>query len=252
MKKNFYFFAASLLLAFCGACSQDDGKVYNLDGRVYFYEQKKQGNDYVAVTSKSYSFALQNSALMEDTLRIKVRLMGYVVDYDRTFSAVTVADGTTAVAGTHYKLLPGVLKAGTYESYLPVILYRTADTKDHTVSLNLRLSTDAELPAGVDDRVDFSLEWGDILTQPDNWPYYFGVYNVNKYRFAIDVLGIYDWPQAGRETSGKEEGVYTISELQRFCTQLNDAYVQYRAQYGPIYNDDNAEVKTEIYFAPDK
>ena len=147
LKKNFYFFAASLFIAFCGACSQDDGEVYNLDGRVYFYEQKKQGNDYVAVTSKSYSFALQNSALMEDTLRIKVRLMGYVVDYDRTFSADIVSDGTTAVEGTHYKLLPGVLKAGTYESYLPVILYRTADTKDHTVSLNLRLSADAELPA---------------------------------------------------------------------------------------------------------
>ena len=40
MKKNFYFFAASLFIAFCSACSQDDGEVYNLDGRVYFYEQK--------------------------------------------------------------------------------------------------------------------------------------------------------------------------------------------------------------------
>lgn len=85
-----------LLLLF--SCQQNTVMDYALDGKVYFYERAKQGNTEVKVEEKNYSFALQNSALMEDTLKIKVRLMGYVDSRDRTFRVETVTDGTTAVA----------------------------------------------------------------------------------------------------------------------------------------------------------
>ncbi len=103
-----------------------------------------------------------------------------------------------------------------------------------------------------EDGISFYLTWGDILLEPDNWPeYYFGVYSTNKYRFAIDVLGLTDWPQTARITDGPEDGVYTISEIQGFATKLNEAYEEYREEYGPIYVDDDAEVLEEIYYGSD-
>lgn len=135
-----------LLLLF--SCQQNTVMDYALDGKVYFYERAKQGNTEVKVEEKNYSFALQNSALMEDTLKIKVRLMGYVDSRDRTFRVETVTDGTTAVAGIHYKLLDGIMKAGQYDSYLPVVIYRTEDTKETPVSLVVKLIDSSDLTPG--------------------------------------------------------------------------------------------------------
>ena len=186
---------------------------------------------------------------MEDTVKLKTKLMGYLSDRDRVFRAEILAEGTTAVEGVHYTLLDGILKAGQYESYLPVVLYRTADTKEAPVSLSLRLISTDDLDPGHPDDISFSLSWGDILMKPEHWPeYFFGAYSVNKYRFAIDVTGHTDWPQADRVTSGKEEGIYTITDIQREANKLNDAYEEYRKTYGPIYEDDNADPKIEIYF----
>ncbi len=234
------------------ACEENEVMDYALDGKVYFNEVTTVSDVETANYTKNYSFALQNSALIEDTVKIAVKLMGDLADYDRTFNAEVVADSSTAVAGTHYKLLEGVMSANTYESYLPVVLYRTEDTQEEAVYVKLQLTDAGDLGAGVEDGISFYLTWGDILLEPDNWPeYYFGVYSTNKYRFAIDVLGLTDWPQTARITDGPEDGVYTISEIQGFATTLNEAYEEYREEYGPIYVDDDAEVLEEIYYGSD-
>ena len=207
------------------ACQQNEMMDYNISDRIYFNETTSNGAIRVKVYEKNYSFALQHSALMEDTIKLKTKLMGYLSDRDRVFRAEVLSEGTTAVEGVHYTLLDGVLEAGQYESYLPVLLYRTADTKEAPVSLSLRLISTDDLDPGHPDDISFSLSWGDILMKPEHWPeYFFGAYSVNKYRFAIDVTGHTDWPQADRVTSGKEEGIYTITDIQREANKLNDAY----------------------------
>lgn len=237
-----------LLGIFC-ACQQNEMMDFSLSDRIYFNETTSTGATLEKITEKNYSFALQNSALMEDTVKLKTKLMGYLSDRDRVFRAEILAEGTTAVEGVHYTLLDGILKAGQYESYLPVVLYRTADTQEAPVSLHLRLTATADLEPGNPDDITFTLSWGDILMKPEHWPeYFFGTYSVNKYRFAIDVTGHTDWPQAERVTSGKQEGIYTITDIQREANKLNDAYEEYRKTYGPIYEDDNADPKIEIYF----
>lgn len=237
-----------LLGIFC-ACQQNEMMDFSLSDRIYFNETTSTGATLEKITEKNYSFALQNSALMEDTVKLKTKLMGYLSDHDRVFRAEILAEGTTAVEGVHYTLLDGILKAGQYESYLPVVLYRTADTQEAPVSLHLRLTATADLEPGNPDDITFTLSWGDILMKPEHWPeYFFGTYSVNKYRFAIDVTGHTDWPQAERVTSGKQEGIYTITDIQREANKLNDAYEEYRKTYGPIYEDDNADPKIEIYF----
>ncbi len=249
MNKIYTIIASIACVTILLSCEQNEVMDYALADKVYFNETSVVSSVETAVYEKNYSFALQNSALMTDTFEIAVQLMGNVADYDRTFSAVAVADSSTAISGTHYKLIDGVMKAGEYESYLPVILYRTEDTQEEAVNVQLQLSDDAELGAGVNDAIKFTLTWGDILLEPEHWPeYYFGVYSTNKYRFAIDVLELTDWPQTARVTDSKEEGVYTISEIQGFATTLNEAYEEYREEYGPIYVDDDAEILEEIYY----
>ncbi len=239
-----------ILLSFVGtACHQNEMMDYALPGQVYFYERYISGTINNKVEEKTYSFALQKSTLMQDTIKINTKLMGYLADYDRIFRAEIVPDGTTAVAGKHFTLLDGVMKAGTYEAPLPVVIYRTEDTQQEPVSLILRLTATDDLQPGPPGDIVFSLSWGDILMKPEHWPdYFFGPYSINKYRFAIDVTGHTDWPQAERVTSGKQEGIYTITELQREADKLNDAYAEYRKTNGPIYEDDNADPKIEIYF----
>lgn len=231
------------------SCEQSEVMDYELADKVYFNETEVVSSIETAVFERNYSFALQNSALMEDTFKIAVQLMGNLTDYDRSFKATAIADSSTAIAGTHYKLLDGVMKANEYEGYLPVVLYRTTDTQEEAVNLQVMLTDAGDLGAGIQSAIKFNLTWGDILLRPQHWPdYYFGEYSINKYRFAIDVLGLTDWPQTARITTGAEEGVYTISEIQGFVSTLNDAYEEYRTENGPIYVDDNAEILEEIYY----
>ncbi len=248
-KKYIKILQGMLVLITLFSCKQNEVMDYQLDGKVYFYERTVQSSVEYRVSEKNYSFALQNSALMTDTFKIKVRLMGDLADIDRNFSANVVIDSSTAIKGTHYKLLDGVMKAGEYISYLPVVLYRTEDTQEEAVSILLELNDYGDLGTGVIDDLQFKLTWGDILLKPDNWPeYFFGAYSNNKYRFAIDVLGLIDWPMTARVTTEREEGVYTIAEVQHFAGELNVAYEEYRKLYGPIYVDDNAAILEEIYY----
>jgi hypothetical protein len=239
-----------LILIFL-SCKENELMDYELQGKVYFYERTYMASLEQAISEKNYSFALQHSALMEDTFYIKVKLMGYPSDRDRIFRAAAVAEHTTAVEDVHYKLIDGVMPAGEYISYLPVLLYRTGDTKKSSVSIKLQLIETKDLTPGNSEFLTFTLTWGDILLRPDHWPdYYFGVYSVNKYRFAIDVLGLTDWPQAERAPSGPQEGVYTIVEIQAFVNRLNEAYREYRGKYGPHYGADDAAQKAESYYGP--
>lgn len=246
MKKILYILLAAIGL---GSCSQNEVMDYALDGRVYFNETYLENYLTQILHEQNYSFALQNSSLMTDTMKVTVQLMGNVVDYDRTFKVEAVADSTTAQSPLHYEILPGVMPAGAYTTTLNVIIKRTPDTKDKYVTLLLRLVDSDDLHVGNPDALTFRLNWGDMLMRPDNWPYYFGSYSVNKYRFAIDHLGLIDWPQATRFQNSAIDGVYTMAELQLFASQLNEAYAEYRKTHGPIYVDDEAEEKVEIYYS---
>ncbi len=249
MSKLMTFILPLILGLLMASCEENEVMDYELDGKVYFYERSVINTVETRVTEKNYSFALQNSALMTDTFFIKVKLMGNVTDVDRTFKANVIPEESTAEEGVHYQLLTGVMEANTYESYLPVVLFRTEDMQEEAVHIELELTDDGDLGAGNADDLNFTLTWGDILLKPEHWPsYFFGEYSANKYQFAIDILGLTDWPQAERVTTGPEEGIYTLSEIQGFVNTLKEAYEKYREENGPIYVDDEAEILEEIYY----
>ena len=238
------------LAATITACKENDHIDYVLNDRVYFYETE----EVLAVTNiiheKNYTFSLKPSTLMQDTMRVTVRVMGRTADHDRTFRAVAVADSTTAQTPKHYELLDGMIPAGQQDGYLPVVIKRTADTQDKSVTLYLQLVDGGDFTTGNPDALTFRLSWADMLMRPAHWPYYFGRYSTTKYRFAIDVLGLTDWQQATRFNNGSEPGLYTAAQLQLFASQLNEAYQEYRKTHDPIYVEPQAEEKEEIYYAP--
>lgn len=241
---------ACLIVLGGAGCSENTTMEYSLNDRVYFYETEEVLAQTTVVKEMNYTFSLKPSTLMQDTVRITVRLMGRTADHDRTFRAVAVADSTTAQSPLHYELLPGTIPAGRYEGYLPVVIKRTEDTQDRSVTLYLQMTDSDDFTTGNPDMVNFRLSWADMLMRPAHWPYYFGQYSTSKYRFAIDVLGLTDWQQATRFNNGSEPGLYTAAQLQLFASQLNEAYTEYRKTHGPIYVDEQAENKQEIYYAP--
>ena len=249
IKYGFLFAGISLLLGLT-SCQENEHIDYTLNDRIYFYETDVLFSQTRVLNEKNYSFALKPSSLMEDTVKIAVRVMGRTSDRPRVFRAVAVADSTTAQSPMHYELLTGTIAPGAYEGYLPVLIKRTPDTQDHSVTLYLQMVDSEDFTVGNPDALNFKLSWGDMLLRPAHWPYYFGVYSTNKYRFAIDILGITDWQQADRFSNGSEPGVYTAAQLQLFAAQLNEAYQEYRKTHGPIYVDDDAEEKVEIYYSP--
>jgi hypothetical protein len=245
--KNYILLALGLLLFV--SCQKDEIMDYALDGKVYFFERTSMGgsND-IKVTSKSYSFAVKSDAVTKDTMKVITRLMGNVVDRDRTFRAEVVPDSTTAVAGTHYKILDGVLKAGQYLSYLPVEIYRTADTKTTEVTLCVKLVDTSDLTTGNPTDITFHLTWGDKLIKPTNWPYFWGTYSDTKYRFAILQLGQTDWPTYTRWITVKTPGYYTAAELVHDAEVLNTAYATYKKTNGPIYMTAGDATSGEIHY----
>ena len=165
-----YIIGAALLVV---SCKQNETMDYALDGRVYFNETYVENQQTRIQHEKNYSFALQHSSVMTDTINVTVQLMGNVADHDRAFRAVAVADSTTAEAPRQYEILPGVMPANQYTAPLRVVVKRTADTQQHFVTLLLRLDDSDELHTGNPDALTFRLNWGDMLMRPEHWPYFF-------------------------------------------------------------------------------
>ena len=152
MKKSLIYTILFLLLCLSG-CKENEHIDYTLNDRVYFYETEQ----FLAVTNivkeMNYTFSLKPSSLMQDTVKIAVRVMGRTADRDRHFKAVAVADSTTAQSPLHYEILDGIIPQGQYDGYLPVLLKRTADTQDHSVTLLLQIVDSEDFTTGNPDAI---------------------------------------------------------------------------------------------------
>lgn len=245
-----------IVLGICllAGCTKNEVPAYSDLDKVYFHEQRPN-KIYTSVLERteevSYSFATKNSTLTEDRLEIKVRLQGRIdQERDRVVRAEVIADSTTAVEGTHYRLEEGVIKAGEYEGVLPLTFYRTPDMQTEILRIKLRIADSDDLKAGLEEEAYMRVLVSDILMRPNTWPewYGFGAYSANKYRFVIDQLGIAEFPLLSRYDTEYAEGKFTPSQLLALAYQLQETYKVYRQKVGPIYMDDDADPKVEISF----
>ena len=227
------------------SCKKDINK-YKNDPGVYFYEL--QPNTTILNTSQSYSFATKATSLTKDTIFVNVKIMGLASVNDRTFSAEVIKDGTTAIEGTNYKLLNGVIKANQITGKLPVVVYRTAELKNTTLKLNIRIANSSDFKAGVSENNYFSLSWNDTLIKPANWDaffslaQYFGAYSTVKYQFIIDVLKRADFPlQIGREYI---PGTLTNQQMLEYLRLLKAALLNYNNTHTNPLTDEFGTVIT--------
>ena len=234
-------------------CTKNEVPAYSDQDKVYFYEQRP--NQWTASVMEkaeevSYSFATKSSTLTEGHFEIKVRLQGRVdPKRDRVVRAEVIADSTTAVEGTHYRLEEGVIKAGEYEGVLPLTFFRTPDMKTEALQIKLRIVDSDDLKAGLEEEIYMRVLVSDILIYPWTWPQpQFGEYSLNKYQFIIDHFGVSEWP-TDKWATEPVEGIYTQGQLYTLAYQYQEYYENYRANGGePIYMDDNAPQKVEISF----
>lgn len=224
MKKYQINIYALLLCLFFAGCSKDIESYQNAPG-VNFYEFAS-ATSLEQVVTKSYSFAVRSAALQQDTVYIQCKIMGLPATTDRSFVVEAVAAGTTAMAGTDYKILNGTVKADQIIGSVGIVLYRTADLKSVTKKLNLKVGSGLDFSAGTVENSTFQLNWNDSLIKPDNWDTrpglvtYFGVYSAVKYQFVITTLGRSSFPI---QTSTYNPLLLTNSQMLDYKAQLKEA-----------------------------
>lgn len=249
MKKNIYilFIIGLITLA---ACEENDRMPYVGYPGVYFYERQLSGAVYIDLTNKNYSFADKASTLLEDTVYIKTKIMGYTASHDRHFKTAVVGDSSAAATAdntVYYRVLDGTVKAGEIEGALPLVVYRTALIKDSTLQVTLQI-TDADgydLEAATPGNLLFTVYWADKLIKPDNWDgtlaYFFGSYSKTKYQFIIDQLGISQFTIYSRFNP---TGTYTSANMFDFAARLKEALKAYNNANDPDLTDENGTIVT--------
>lgn len=245
MKHIIIFALLGLLFTSC----EKDISEYKNDPRVYFFERSTDLNQ-TRITFKSFSFLLQPLEVTKDTFLIKVKIMGETAPYDRIVRGQRIDSGSTAKAGQHYEFIDGIVPADSITGYLPVVLYRTEDIKDSSVTLNLSVAETKDFKAGVTTDNFFTLSWSDNVVKPTNWDgfislsAYFGTYSTVKWRFIISVTGVDNFPlqQSGRVPP--KDGEYTFAAMNDIKAMVKDALATYNSTHDPDLTDEFGQLVT--------
>lgn len=249
MKKIFYGFSCIAMLV-VAACKENDRLPFSDEPSAYFYEMITVNGQPFEIFERGYSFAGKPAALVEDTVWVASKVIGYKADTDRHFKAVVTGDSSAAPVRNdtvYYKVLDGVIPAGEVNGYLPVVLYRTRWIQDTTLQITLNI-VDAEgydLKAGTPGNLSFKVYWSDQLVKPANWDaslaFFFGAYSTTKYRLIIDVLGIAEFDIYTRfNTTGK----YTTGDMYDFRSRMREALAAYNNANDPDMTDETGALVT--------
>lgn len=217
-----------LCCAIFTGCEKDLDAVYNQDARIYFFE-KDVIDITKSVTSRGYSFLLEPSTVKEKILYIKIKSMGDTAGYDRFGIGKRIDEGTTATEGVDYEFLPALIPAGKVEGLLPVRIFRNNRLATEEISLVLTIGETKDFKAGITEDQVFTLRWSDKLSRPDTWPFDFGTYTDEKYRFVIDILGIAEFPPPDCTRCVPREGQFSYAALRDFAARLRDEVNAYNA-----------------------
>ncbi len=197
MKKHIAYVLMSGFLALAGTgCSEHDILIYEDDAPAVYFEMLAA--DGISLRdSLVFSFPVTEEPTHQ--LDLRVRIIGFAADHDRTIGVGVNAGESTAVAGTHYELPTQVtLPAGAYETTVPVTIRREG-LQDREVRLVVALQPNADFVLGFTRGHEAILRWGDKYIKPDNWDSTvyrtcFGDFTEKKYGIILAVCGIEELP----------------------------------------------------------
>lgn len=116
---------------------------YEGDDAIYFSVQWGPEHGDSTVWAFQHYTPIEFIDLPDDEyeVRLRVSVLGRKKDYDRPFAFKIVADSTTAIQGTEYKIdnYTGVIKAGEVYTDLSIPVYRTEDLQESEKTIGIQL-----------------------------------------------------------------------------------------------------------------
>ena len=162
------------LLFVLTSCSEEQLDVYNGDNYVYFTYMSDKSPQKI-----TFNFATDAPLLREGTVKVKMTLLGYLLEENATCDISAVGEKSTARSGIDYApLTSGIFHSGLAEDTYEVTVYRNEDllNTDYTLTLSL----DGEILESLDKYTgiefvnliaDFKAWWKDQWQQ-GNYQYY--------------------------------------------------------------------------------
>lgn len=240
-----------LLISGIWGCANDcqlyDGEKNEVSGIYFLYSNGTQNG--VRVWQDSLLFSFQNvlPGIEDYTVRIPVKLLGFVAEYPRTFKARVY--GGSAVEGEDFLPLEEeyVFPAGVSDAALPIVLKRTEKLYKNKVSIELELLENeffSLLMPGIisfQDTLDvtrFKIVFSEIIKQPFFWlsaKRFFGDFSVKKINFLNEIMGwtIQDWDRAGMEGA-----VITYGKFNYAATLMKNKLQALADDNKPVYDED--------------
>lgn len=244
-----------ILLVIFSSCEKDMLTYDNdQDNGVYFNIRHHQSGAHL----DTLFYGLGVQAVDSVIFNIPIRITGLASNEDKVLNYEVVSDSTTAVEDFHYSIADIILKAGEYETSMPITLYR-GDTllADSTFRLDLRLVTDENFRAIINPSLE--LTFTDVLgVQPLWWLKYgrsmLGNYSAQHFVYFIQFYHAYEFINKEiYDEMVNEYGLYfekfpeSYDEKRIFQENANKISV-YKHILIPLYNfyEENSELKAEL------
>lgn len=232
---------AALAISLWVSCDQEKTIMYRQEAGVRFMYQAED----------EYSF-VDNYGETVHLYYITVATTGDSVDYERKVSIAVVENDTNYVNTARpeqYKLLEGVVPAGSFSGEVPVEIHCTPDMSDSSFVVNIKLVPNEDFPlAGFDNRY-FELSMTNQLVKPKNWgnlAFYFGQqFSISWYRFILNVLNVSYIPYPSAQ-EGDEKWSY--NQLLANAGKVKAALLQYNREHpnDPLRHEDGDYAGDEV------
>ena len=226
-RKKLAISCCALIFVVLGSCTKDKLITYDDAANLYFEKKTNADNN----DSTSFSFAIKPLNLKEDTVYLNVHTMGKTSKSAREIN-LKVAEQSTAVEGTHYKLMTYVMPANAVKVKLPILVMRNPDLLKKEVFLKLSIVESKDFKPGIVSQLDYKIKINDFFSKPDNWDsrlaVFFGVFSQRKFAFIFSTLGLSKFVYP-------EEIPY--SQMVFFKLRLKNVLADYEKINGPMMDE---------------
>ena len=250
MKKILNVICVSAMALLCTTSCNKDVELYSGCKSGIFiqevYSTDIYGNPLSYRDSSSYSFANAAENVTSGKVRLYIRAIGEVANYDRPY-VLKAMEGTTAVEGEDYDLSENdfVIKANTGMDTIYVKLLRTAKLRNQTMRLKLGLvpnehfetpiteyknSSSWSADGNMHSALSYIINFNERYSKPYYWDWYgdeyFGTFTVAKYLAINNYMGWTgtDWSNAGMTGQKIQYGKlsYFARYIQKYFQQMAD------------------------------
>ena len=200
------------LTALLTGCEKSEPTAFRSKAAVVF--------DYFPSVGNKITYSFLGNGDDEYVVRIPVIINGFPEDRDRTFEVEVIQDTITDATASHYRIVPGIIRAGNVKDSLLLTVKKTPDLNDKIVNLYLRVKPTEDFDRGIIERQYFQGAWSNQAIMP-TWGTYFRTFfsavgSTQAYRIFVETTGLTNfaladfrnYQQVGAEVLGKKFGDY--------------------------------------------